>query len=374
MYVYLDNAATSRFKPAGVFKAINDDLKRSANSGRSGHRDALAAEMKIEDCRRYLLSAFGAEEGYDLIFTKSCTEALNLALFGYIKGGERALTTANEHNAVLRPLFELERRGQISLDVLEQERDGAISVQKLKERSRGADIVVVGGACNVTGTAIDVAEVAKAVKDSGGKLLLDGAQCAPLANIDLARDDIDMLACPAHKGLHGVCGLGFLIKKSDIPLRPLVYGGTGTYSSSVYQPSDAPEGYEAGTLFAGGIAALHEGAKWSFDHLSATRKKFDELTKTLLYNLKTIGCTVYSANNAAGIVAFNVKDADSMYVADLLDEEGVAVRAGLHCAPLVHRHFGTTGQGMVRASLGVETTPADILYLSNALLKIMARL
>ena len=373
MYVYLDNAATSRFKPQGVVNAINYDLAHSANSGRSGHRDAIAAGLRIEECRALLLNLLGARDS-EVIFTKSCTEALNLALFGYIKGAERVLTTANEHNAVLRPLFELKRRGLITLTVLEQEEDGTIELSKLSEAASHADVAVLGGICNVTGASIDLYDAARLIKKQGCTLIVDGAQSVPLERINMSDSDIDMLALAGHKGLHGVQGTGCLIKKKEITLLPLVYGGTGTYSSSVNQPIDSPEGFESGTQFAGGIAALKEGAKWSFDNLNETEKKYSQLAKTILYNLKSIGCTLYNANTTSGILAFNIGDADSGYVASLLDENGIAVRAGLHCAPLVHRRLGTLERGIVRASLGVETTKKDILYFSNVVERIAATL
>ena len=183
-----------------------------------------------------------------------------------------------------------------------------------------------------------------------------------------------MLACAGHKGLHGVQGTGFLALKKDISLRPLVYGGTGTFSGSVWQPADIPEGLEAGTQPAGAIAALKAGAEWSFVNAEATRKKYAQLAQSTLYMLKSLCCTVFCANCDSGIISFDIGDADSGYVASLLDEEGVAVRSGLHCAPLVHRHFGTLTQGMVRISFGVESTPRDVAYLASALERIKAKL
>ena len=364
--LYLDNAATSRFKPQSVIDCINADLRRCANSGRSGHRDAIEASLKIENCRRYLRQALRADDRCEVVFTKNCTEALNLAIFGAIKWGEKVLTTTNEHNSVLRPLYECERRGLITLTVLDTKGKKA-NLKLLKEAAKDKDIIVVGGACNVTGETLDLEEVGKIAKENGAILIVDGAQSVPIIDTDFTGFGINMLACPGHKGLHGTQGTGFLITDAKTEIKPLLFGGTGTFSSSVYQPPQLPDAYEAGTLFAGGIAALHQGAKWSFEHIDSTRKKYNQLSKTALYNLKSIGCTLYSDETVTGVISFNLKDADSAYIAELLNDSGIAVRSGLHCAPLVHNALGTTEQGAVRISLGVETTAKDILYFSNVM-------
>ncbi|MCM1306273.1 MAG: aminotransferase class V-fold PLP-dependent enzyme [Bacteroides sp.] len=371
--LYLDNAATSRFKPQGVIDAINFDLRNSVNSGRGGYTDAVSAGIRIENCRYYLKSALGAEDDYEAVFTKNCTEALNLAIFGGIKGGERVLTTSNEHNSVLRPLYELERQGKITLDVLDTH-GKKIDLSALNRRAANADVIVIGGACNVTGATVDLYEVGKIAKANNALLIVDGAQSVPILQTNMKECGIDMFACAGHKGLHGIQGSGFLIFKSDIKLRPILFGGTGTYSSSVYQPLQAPDGYEAGTLFAGGISALYEGAKWSFNHLDTTIKNYNQLTSTLLYNLKSAGCTLYTDETVTGVVAFNMGNADSAYVAELLNEQGIAVRSGLHCAPLVHKALGTESQGAVRVSIGVETAMKDVQYFSSVIEKLKRKL
>ncbi|MDE6303135.1 MAG: aminotransferase class V-fold PLP-dependent enzyme, partial [Clostridia bacterium] len=250
--LYLDNAATSRFKPQAVIDCINYDLRHSANSGRSGHDDCINAGLKIENCRRYIKEQLGADDNYELIFTKNCTEALNLAIFGSIQGGESVFTTTNEHNSVLRPLFELERRGVIKLTVLDT-RGKAVNTDELRLRAAGSDVLVLGGACNVTGATLDLQEVGRIAEEIGARLIVDGAQSVPMLHTDISASHIDMLACAGHKGLHGVQGTGFLIVNKNTPLRPMLYGGTGTYSLSLTQPQQMPDGYEAGTLFAGGI-------------------------------------------------------------------------------------------------------------------------
>lgn len=360
--IYLDNAATSRFKPKCVLDALIFDVTHSANSGRAGHDEAIDKSIRIQKCREYLLSVFGASDEYSLIFTKNCTEALNLAIFGIVKGGERVLTGVNEHNSVLRPLFKLKQEGKISLEIVKTNPLGRIDVKDVEKFATNADILVFGGACNVNGAICDIQSIADYCKNNGKILILDGAQSVPLIPLTLKSSGISMLACPGHKGLHGVQGTGFLIVRKDIKLSPLLYGGTGTFSSDVTPIVEMPDSFEAGTLFSGGIDALRQGAKWSFDNVDKNRKYIDRITKNILHGLYDIGATLYTRDTQTGVVCFNLANADSGYIADKLNEYGICVRGGLHCAPLVHREQGTSFQGAVRASVGCETKEGEIAY------------
>ena len=360
--IYLDNAATSRFKPKCVLDALIFDVTHSANSGRAGHDEAIDKSIRIQKCREYLLSVFGASDEYSLIFTKNCTEALNLAIFGIVKGGERVLTGVNEHNSVLRPLYKLKQEGKISLEIVKTNPLGRIDVKDVEKFATNADILVFGGACNVNGAICDIQSIADYCKNNGKILILDGAQSVPLIPLTLKSSGISMLACPGHKGLHGVQGTGFLVVRKDIKLSPLLYGGTGTFSSDVTPIVEMPDSFEAGTLFSGGIDALRQGAKWSFDNVDKNRKYIDRITKNILHGLHDIGATLYTRDTQTGVVCFNLANADSGYIADKLNEYGICVRGGLHCAPLVHREQGTSFQGAVRASVGCETKEGEIAY------------
>ena len=360
--IYLDNAATSRFKPKCVLDALIFDVTHSANSGRAGHDEAIDKSIRIQKCREYLLSVFGASDEYSLIFTKNCTEALNLAIFGIVKGGERVLTGVNEHNSVLRPLYKLKQEGKISLEIVKTNPLGRIDVKDVEKFATNADILVFGGACNVNGAICDIQSIADYCKNNGKILILDGAQSVPLIPLTLKSSGISMLACPGHKGLHGVQGTGFLIVRKDIKLSPLLYGGTGTFSSDVIPIVEMPDSFEAGTLFSGGIDALRQGAKWSFDNVDKNRKYIDRITKNILHGLHDIGATLYTRDTQTGVVCFNLANADSGYISDKLNEYGICVRGGLHCAPLVHREQGTSFQGAVRASVGCETKEGEIAY------------
>lgn len=369
--IYLDNAATSRFKPKCVFDALIFDVTHSANSGRAGHDEAIDKSIRIQKCREYLLSVFGASDEYSLIFTKNCTEALNLAIFGIVKGGERVLTGVNEHNSVLRPLFKLKQEGKISLEIVKTNPLGRVDIKDVEKLATNADILVFGGACNVNGAICDIQSIADYCKNNGKILILDGAQSVPLIPLTLKSSGISMLACPGHKGLHGVQGTGFLIVRKDIKLSPLLYGGTGTFSSDVTPVVEMPDSFEAGTLFSGGIDALRQGAKWSFDNVDKNRKYIDRITKNILHGLHDIGATLYTRDTQTGVVCFNLANADSGYIADKLNEYGICVRGGLHCAPLVHREQGTSFQGAVRASVGCETKEGEIAYFLSVVERLM---
>ena len=372
--IYLDNAATSRFKPKCVLDALIFDVTHSANSGRAGHDEAIDKSIRIQKCREYLLSVFGASDEYSLIFTKNCTEALNLAIFGIVKGGERVLTGVNEHNSVLRPLYKLKQESKISLEIVKTNPLGRIDVKDVEKFATNADILVFGGACNVNGAICDIQSIADYCKNNGKILILDGAQSVPLIPLTLKSSGISMLACPGHKGLHGVQGTGFLIVRKDIKLSPLLYGGTGTFSSDVAPVVEMPDSFEAGTLFSGGIDALRQGAKWSFDNVDKNRKYIDRITKNIVHGLHDIGATLYTHDTQTGVVCFNLANADSGYIADKLNEYGICVRGGLHCAPLVHREQGTSFQGAVRASIGCETKEGEIAYFLSVVERLKKRL
>ncbi len=357
--IYLDNAATSFFKPKCVFDAIINDLTFPANSGHSGHKLSIDKTIEIERTRQYLLSALGANDDYHLIFTKGCTDALNLAILGSIKKGNRVVTSKNEHNAVLRPLYHLYENGVIDLVILDQDKNGKIPLNSIEKATNNGDILVFGGASNVLGTTLDLFEVGKIAKRYNARLIVDGAQCVPYVDVRVADCNISMLACAGHKGLHSTQGVGFLIVRDDISLSPLQFGGTGSFSHSLSPNITMPESFEVGTQFAGGIIALGYGAKWSFDNRVKIRRTLNNHATFIAQNLKNLGCTIYSKQYGVGIVSFNYKDVDSSTIANKLNEKDVYIRAGLHCAPLVHEHLNTLSQGVARVSVGSDTTIKD---------------
>ncbi len=358
--IYLDNAATSRHKPRAVIRAVEKELLRSSNPGRGGHKESLRALTKVESARDEVCSLVGNR---DVIFTKNCTEALNIAIFSAYKSGE-IITTSYEHNSVLRPIEKLKNSGA---SVHYVSTKGQIITPKDLQKyiNKKTSLIVIQEMSNVNGTKQPIEELGAFIKDYGIPFCVDIAQS--IGHVKTDYKDVDYLAAPSHKGLHGTQGAGFLAVKKGCPLSPVLYGGTGTESASLKQPLTPPEGLEAGTLNTAGIVGLKEAIKYTKIHFERINKKIKNLSAYLLTELKKIdGVRLYTTEQN-GVISFNVGEYSSTEIADILDREyDICVRAGLHCAPLMHRYLGTFRQGTVRASIGVNNTYGDIERLIEA--------
>lgn len=365
--IYLDNSATSRFKPRAVVKAVERELKCSANAGRGGHKASVRAGMMIEECRERIRAV--TFDGY-AVMTKSCTEALNTAIFGRNYFG-KIITSVYEHNSVLRPLEKLRAKGANVVHISSP--NGVISPDILKAHlSADTSLVVLSEMSNVTGTIQPIDELGALLNSKGIPFIVDAAQS--LGHTSSAYTGVTMLAGAGHKGLHGPQGTGFLVFRQGAEPMPLIYGGTGTDSASLVQPSAPPEGLESGTLNSAGIAGLQEGIRWTLKHKESIVNKITELSSELTEGLKSIPSVKLYSDNANGVISFNVGDLTSSETADILDAEyGIAVRAGLHCAPLIHKWLGTLRRGAVRASIGVCNTSKDVEALLRAVGAIAAR-
>ena len=361
--IYLDNAATSRFKPPSVLKAATDAIANSTNAARSSGKEAFAVAERIAETRNVLQALVGGKN-HAVAFSQNCTTALNLAVLGSVERGWHVVTTALEHNSVLRPLFELKRRGIIRLTVLRPEQNGKISPQALANALRSETaMVVVGGTSNVTGVSQDLFTLCHVVKSNlpGALFVCDLAQTVGHELVDVGKIGADMAAFPMHKGLHGVQGCGVLVFDKSRPPRPVVFGGTGTESHLLTQPRTIPEGLEAGTLNLPAVLSAYYAVEWWVNGFAEHTQKVAALCKKLHDDLSKIrGVRLYSAPNASGIVAFDVGGTDSTLASDLLGEKGFVVRGGLHCAPLAHDFLGTTECGLVRASVAMDNTESQI--------------
>lgn len=368
--IYLDNAATSWPKAPGVAAAMADFLAHDAgNPGRGAHRLALAAGRLVEHTRSQLAALFGISDPSRVVFTANTTAALNLALKGLLKPGDRVVTTSMEHNAVVRPLYALAARLGIFVEKVPAGHDGRVSPAAMIDRiTPQTRLVVMTHASNVCGALQPVAEVGAACRRLGVPLLVDAAQTAGLFPISVNELGISLLAFPGHKSLLGPTGTGGLYVAPELELEPAVEGGTGTQSESPEQPANCPERYEAGTVNTVGLAGLAAGLAYIAERgLESLRKHelslADRLRRELaaLEGVRLVGATPDSAVADAPVISVVVEGRDSGEVAALLDRRyEIAVRSGLHCAPDAHRTLGTLRSGTIRFSPGPFNTNEDI--------------
>ncbi len=370
--IYFDNAATGGFKPSAVIDAATTAIRYlNANPGRSGHRLSVTGAKAVYECRR-ILSEFFSCPAEKVIFTKNCTEALNLAIFGTARKKGHVITTALEHNSVLRPLNYLQHSGKISLDVVTPSKPSEL-VELIKNKIKDDTYLVVCTAVsNVTGCELPLEEIGKLCKTHGIIFLVDGAQGGGHIPLDMAKLNVDLLALAGHKGLSGIMGSGALLINDETQLSPLIHGGTGTQSLNLFQPQEYPEKLEAGTLNLPAITALSEGVKFVGKNLENFGRHLLSATGRLIDGLEKIkGVKIYSTPNRSGIVAFSVGDKASTDVADILSQDyDVAVRGGMHCSPLTHKLLGSLDGGLVRASLAVQNSFREIDYFIKAITQI----
>lgn len=369
--IYLDNAATTFPKPVQVLRASAGVMERlGANPGRSGHRMSLAAGRIVMRCREALARRLGVSDPEQIIFCFNCTDALNMAIRGLPLAGGHVIATALDHNASLRPLSGMAARGEIMLDVLEPGAEGVVSAAQVAAAMQpDTRLVALSHASNVTGAVQPAAEIGALCREKGVPFLLDAAQTMGVLPVEPEALCADMIAFPGHKGLLGPMGTGALWLRPGLSLAPFREGGTGSRSESPLQPQELPDRYESGTLNLPGIAGLLSGLKFLESHGDEILQKEKMLRKKLRNGLSQLkGITVYGPEEpTVGIVAFNVEGRRSGEIADALNRYGVAVRAGLHCAPMMHRALGTLETGVVRVSPGFFNTERDIDHLLRVL-------
>lgn len=363
--IYLDNAATSYPKPPQVLHAMTDAMTHyGANPGRGGHQLALKAGRTVEKCREAAARLLGAPSPERVIFTRNCTESLNLAISGMIRPGTEVICSHGEHNAVMRPLERYVSQGDITVKLLLPDDRGLLSPDSLQQAltSRTA-LVILCHASNVTGVVQPVRELGAVCRRNGVPLLVDAAQTAGVLDVTLDGLNADLLAMPGHKGLLGPHGTGLLVLREGIQPAPLILGGTGSASESVRQPELLPDRYESGTLNLPGIAGLLRGIEYVAGHREQIRQHEQMLNERLRSQLFRIPGLTLLGDEAAprvGITAVVPAGGDSAALADALDATGVAVRGGLHCAPAMHSYLGTIRSGAVRFSPGPFSTPEEI--------------
>ena len=365
--IYFDNAATGGFKPRAVTDAVNNVIRYlSANPGRSAHRLSVTGAEMVLDARCALGELFNARPEH-VIFTKNCTEALNYAIFGLIGRGNHVITTVYEHNSVLRPLFSLKEKGEISLDVVMTDNIGDLPKKIEGKINRNTKLIVVNSVSNVTGDVLPVQEIGELAKKHNIFYIVDGAQGGGHINIDIKEMNITALALACHKGLYGIMGSGALILSDNADVKPIVFGGTGSESFNLLQPTMYPDRLESGTINLPAVAALTESIRYVKDNMKSFSHLLINNSEFLIEGLKSIGASVFSRPNPAGVVSFSVEGMQSVDVAEILDSDyDIAVRAGVHCAPLLHLFLGTADTGLVRVSLSAQNTSREIRYFLSA--------
>ncbi len=378
--IYLDHAATSWPKPPVVLRAIEQYLNDyGGNPGRSGHRMSIEAGRVVYEAREALAQLFNVPDPLRIVFTANATEALNLALYGLLKPGDRVVTSGIEHNAVMRPLRDLARRG-IDLQVIPCSAEGLLDLAALAESLRlKTRLVVLNHASNVVGTISPVAQAVKLAHQAGALLLLDTAQSAGCLPIDMPALGVDLLAFTGHKALCGPPGTGGLVLGTSFDaqeLEPIMRGGTGSRSEYEEQPEMLPDKYESGTVNGMGIAGLGAGVRWLLEQgIANVRAHEVRLTREMLEGLAQIPrLHVYGPRDAEKQTATISVSIQGLHVSDIgfqLDADyAILCRVGLHCAPAAHRTIGTFPEGTVRLALGWSNTLEQVHLVVDALQRI----
>lgn len=375
--IYMDNGATSYPKPPEVIETIRDVMMNyCANPGRAGHFMAARTAQEIYKARLAAARLFNIKDASRLVFTKNCTESINCALKGILKDGDHVITSSMEHNSVVRPLIELRKRG-VSTTFISCAQDGQIDPAEIKTAiKQNTKMIIMTAASNVIGTKMPLEEIGRIALRRGVIFMVDGAQGAGHMDLDVEKNHIDILAVPGHKGLLGPQGTGLLYVRDGIRMRPMLAGGTGSKSNEEEQPTDLPEGFEAGTLNAPGIIALGAAIRFinkiGVDVIEEHERKLTAKLQEGLAEIK--GVTIYGMKDArdkTAVVAMNIEGKGCEEVAGVLnDRYGIAVRAGLHCAPKAHETIGSINMGCVRICPGFYTTERDISEVIEAVKEI----
>lgn len=364
--IYMDNAATTMHKPQEVIDAVVSAMGSMGNAGRGASEAALSASRIIYDTRDRLAKLFHAEDARQIAFTANSTESLNIAIKGILEPGDHVITTVLEHNSVLRPLYEMEKRG-VELSIVGCDEKGMPDLAQMEQAVKeNTKMIICTNGSNLTGNYIDVSVIGDIAHRHGVLFAVDASQTAGVFPIDVQKMQIDILCFTGHKGLLGPQGTGGIYVKEGVKLKPLKTGGSGIQTYSKEHPVQMPTALEAGTLNGHGIAGLHAALGYlEKEGIDNIRKKENELMWRFYNGVKDVpGVKVYgdySQKERCAIVTLNIGDYDSSEVSDeLLMEYDISTRSGGHCAPLMHEALGTVEQGAVRFSFSHYNTEEEV--------------
>ena len=372
--IYFDAAATTLQKPDTVRRAAASAIGSMSSPGRGGHPAARRAEETAFLCRSEAAELFGAKKPENVIFTCNATHALNIAIRSLVQSGSRVVISGYEHNAVTRTLHAIPG---ITVTVVDAPlfRPDEAAEQFERAISQGADAVICNHVSNVFGYILPIERIARSCRSRGVPLIVDASQSAGVVPLGLDELGAAFLAMPGHKGLYGPQGTGLLISGLD-DVQPVLFGGTGSASRRQDMPEDLPDRLEAGTHNMPGIAGLLEGIRFvrrtGVEKISHHERQLVLQAGQLLKQIP--GIRVFTAEDPscqAGVLSFTAEWRDCEELGAALAQRGIAVRAGLHCAPLAHRTAGTLETGTVRLSFSVFNTPAQIQLFAGQLRQIL---
>ena len=371
--IYLDSAATTMQKPASVSAAVCRAMECMASPGRGSHRPAMRAAETVFQCREMAARLFQTDQPDQVVFTSCATHGLNIAIKSAVKQGSSVLISGYEHNAVTRPLKAIPN---VSVYVAESPLfcpDMMLEQVRVKLK-QGVSTVICTHVSNVFGYVLPVGEIARLCNEKGAVLIVDASQSAGCLPVSMKEWGAEFIAFPGHKGLYGPQGTGILLCANE-RVTPLIEGGTGSASAIQAMPEYLPDRLEAGTHNVSGIAGLLEGMK--FVEQKGVAGILTHERQLALYAARGLeripGVEVFytrGLKNQAGVLSFRLDTVDSEVVAERLGQEDIAVRAGLHCAPLAHQSAGTIESGTVRASFSVFNTLFDAQRLIEAVSRV----
>ena len=370
--IYLDNAATTMRKPEQVIQAVVQAMTSLGNAGRGANEASLSAARVIYDTREKLCRFFHGENPRQIVFTNNSTESLNIAIKGLLEPGDHVITTMLEHNSVLRPLYEMEKKGA-ALTIIKADRQGRFSLDEMEGAIRPeTKMIVCTNGSNLTGNYIDISQVGEIARRHGLLFVVDASQTAGVFPIDVQNMNVDVLCFTGHKGMLGPQGTGGMYVREGLEIKPLKSGGSGVQTYSKTHPREMPTALEAGTLNGHGIAGLRAAVEYIEETgIDTIRAREQALMWRFYEGVKDIpNVTIYgdfSGKERCAIVALNIGDYDSPEVSDaLLTEYQISTRPGGHCAPLMHEALGTVEQGAVRFSFAHYNTEEEVDFAIKA--------
>ena len=367
--IYLDSAATSLQKPPEVARAVVRAMQSCASPGRGDHAAAMRAAETVFACREEAAVLFHMTQPENVVFTMNATHALNIAVHSLVQSGMRVAVSGFEHNAVMRPLY---ASGASILTSDTPLFDSAALIDWFERHLPECDAAVCTCVSNVFGFILPVREIAALCRRFAVPLIVDASQSAGILDLDFPRLGAAFAAMPGHKGLLGPQGTGGLYVRPGLSIQPLVVGGSGVHSFDEQHPAQMPTALEAGTLNVPGLAGLCAGVEWILAQGVETLCAKETALAALFYknirdlpNVKIYGDPEMALH--APIISLNIGDEDSARIADILWEDySICVRAGAHCAPLMHKALGTVEQGVVRFSFSHFNTEAEVLQTAAA--------